>query len=391
MTDYGISDTGFKRKRLNTLLTELNAAVKNIYGENFNVSEESPGGQINGIISASNADLWELAEESYHAYDPDYASGKTLSSLVQLNGITRLVATKSRVELTITGVANTIIPTGSIVSTSDTNVNFITENEIVIASSGSINVFALAENDGVISASINTVTEIETPVTGWDSVTNATQAQIGTNDETDVELRSRRARSVSRTAQAQIDAIQANVMNVDGVSKAVVLENDTAVANGNGPAHSFHVIVIGGNDDEIAQQIWLSKPAGILAHGTTTVNVYDSQDVIHRVSFSRPVLIDVFVNVVVTKNNDYPEMGDELIKEAIVMYANGDLIHGRGFSLSQDVILTRLYTAINYVNGHEINELKIGISAATLDTENLQIASATISNFTVENITVSSQ
>jgi hypothetical protein len=48
MSDYGISSEGFKRKRLDQLLEELNSEVKSIFGDNFNVSPESPDGQVNG-------------------------------------------------------------------------------------------------------------------------------------------------------------------------------------------------------------------------------------------------------------------------------------------------------------------------------------------------------
>lgn len=67
MSEFGISAEGFKRKRLDQLLAELNDEVKSIFGDNFNVSPESPDGQVNGTISESNANLWEIAEESYNA------------------------------------------------------------------------------------------------------------------------------------------------------------------------------------------------------------------------------------------------------------------------------------------------------------------------------------
>ena len=130
MSDYGISSTGFKRKRLNLLLEELNAEVKSIFGENFNVSPESPDGQINGVVSESNANLWEIAEEAYNAFNPKAASGATLSNLVQLNGITRLPATKTRAELNLTGDSGTVIPAGSLVSTADTGDQLATESTV---------------------------------------------------------------------------------------------------------------------------------------------------------------------------------------------------------------------------------------------------------------------
>lgn len=391
MSDFGISPEGFKRKRLDQLLEELNAEVKSIFGDNFNVSPESPDGQINGVISESNANLWEIAEDSYNAFNPSAASGNTLSNLVQLNGITRLPATSSRAQLSISGTAGTIIPAGSLVSTSDSGDQFSTEVAITLDGAGNGSVFASAVNTGPITALAGTITEIDSPITGWSSVTNNADAQLGTNEETDVELRARREQSVARDAQAIIDAIFAGVANIPGVTQTVVLENDTDVVDSNGlPPHSFQVIVAGGVDEDIGDVIWLKKPAGILSFGSTTVQIIDSQGIPHDISFSRPTTVDIYVEVDLTTFPEYPANGDDLIKQAIVDYANGDLIAGRGFSLADDVIYTRLYTPINSVQGHEIDGLRIGTSPNPTGTDNIPIGATEISNFLTVNIVVNS-
>lgn len=391
MSNYGISTEGFKRKRLDQLLEELNAEVKSIFGDNFNVSPESPDGQINGVISESNTNLWEIAEESYNAFNPSSATGVTLSNLVQLNGITRLPSTPSRVQLSLTGTPGIVIPIDSLISTSDTSDQFSTELEVTLDGAGNGSVFASALTVGPILALSGTVTKIDTPIAGWASVTNLTDAQVGTNEETDVELRARRERSVARDAQAIIDAIYAGVANVPGVTQTTVLENDTNLTDSNGiPPHSFHVIVVGGVDVEIADVIWLKKPAGILSFGSTTTQILDSQGIPHNISFSRPTTVDIYVEVDLTVFPEYPSNGDNLIKQAIVDYSNGNLIDGREFGLSDDVIYTRLYTPINSVQGHEIVSMRIGLTPNPTGMANIPISATEISNFIINNIVVNS-
>lgn len=391
MSDHGITDAGFKRKRLNQLLTELNSEVKSIFGENFNTSPESPDGQVNGVISESNANLWELAEEAYNAFNPKAATGATLSNLVQLNGITRLPATKTRAELNLTGDSGTVIPAGSLVSTLDTGDQLATEVAVTLDGGGNATVFATAVEFGPIAMLANTITEIETPVTGWDTVNNPDDAIPGTNQESDPDLRARRQRSVARDAQAIIDGIRSAVENLGGVTQAVVLENDTDAVDGNGlPAHSFQVIVAGGTDADVANEIWLKKPAGILAFGDITEQIIDSQGISHDISFSRPTPVDIFVEVTLTTFAEYPANGDDLIKQAIVDYANGDLLENRSFGLADDVIYTRLYTPINSVQGHEIDDLQIGLVSPASGTANIPIAATEIANFLVANIVVNS-
>lgn len=390
MSDYGISDTGFNRKRLDVLLDELNAEVKSIFGDNFNVSPESPDGQINGVISESNANLWEIAEEAYNAFNPSAATGNTLSNLVQLNGITRQAASASRALLTLTGSENTSVPAGSLVSTVDGSTTFVTEETVVIPVSGSITVFASANTTGPITALAGTITQIDTPITGWDSVTNNANAALGTDEETDVELRARREQSVARDAQAIIDAIFAEVKAVTGVTQVVVLENDTDVGpDPNGlPAHSINVIVVGGDDQYIGEAIFLKKTLGATAFGNTSVQVEDDQGIPRDIAFSRPTEIPIYVAVTITTFDDYPVDGDDQIKQAIVDYANGDLIAGRDFSLGDDVIWSRIFTPVNSVQGHTVDSLFIKTSSPADETDDIPIAINEISKFTIANITV---
>lgn len=389
--EFGVTLEGFERKRLDQLLAELNTETKAVFGENFNVSPESPDGQINGVISESNANLWEIANEAYDAYNPSASTGVSLSNLVQLNGITRNPATNSRVQLTITGTAFTVIPLGSLISTSDIGDQFATEIELTLDVAGDGTVFASALVTGVIPALAATLTVIDTPITGWLTVNNVLDATIGQNEETDPELRSRRSQSVARDATAIIDAIFAEVAAVEGVTQVTVLENDTDSTDGNGlPPHSVHVIVVGGDDLDIATAIFLKKTLGAKAFGSTSEQVLDLQGIPHTVSFSRPTEIDIFVIVNLTTFAGYPVTGDDDIKQAIVDYANGDLIVGREFSLGDNVIHSELYTPINTIPGHTVDSLFIDTSASPSATADIVIAIDEISNFTTANIVVNS-
>ena len=391
MADFGVTEDGFNRKRLDEILGDKNTAVKSVFGENLNVSPESPDGQINGVLSESDANLWELAEEAYNAFNPSIAAGVVLSNLVQLNGLTRLPATSSLVLLTITGTPATVIPAGSLVSTSDTGDQFSTNADATIVA-GTVDVLASAVNTGPINGLAGTLTVIDTPISGWDAVTNVSDAVIGTDEETDVELRARRSQSVARDAQAIIDAIFAEVSAVAGVTHVVVLENDTDTGpDANGlPAHSTHVIVVGGTDADIAEAIFLKKTLGVTPFGTTTIAVNDDQGIPHNVSFSRPTNIPIFVVVNLTTFSGYPADGDDQVKQATVDYANGSLVAGREFSLGDDVIHSEIYTPINTIPGHTVDSMFIKLSSPADATGDITIAIDEISQFLIANITVNS-
>ena len=390
MSEYGISETGFQRKRLDILLTELNAEMKNVFGSNFDISPESAGGQVNGVLSESNSNLWQVAEEAYDAFNPSKAIGTSLSNLVQLNGITRKPALESITVLIITGTQSTIIPSGSLVSTSDTKVQFSTNDSVVIGVGGTVNVNATAVEVGPIEALATTINTIDSPVTGWDSVSNTADAILGQNEETDVELRARREKSVSRDAVAILESVLAEVLAVLEVTNASIVENDTDITSGLGvPPHAFETIVSGGADADIADAIFLKKPVGIQAHGDTIVVVTDSQGFSHSIGFSRPTEIDIYVEIDVTSLIGFPTNGAEDIKQAIVDYANGILVEGREFNVGDGVILSELYTPINSVEGVSVTSLSINKTGAPVTEKvDIPIAVNEISRFTIANITV---
>ena len=386
---YGITTEGFNRKRLDTLLEELQAEMKAIFRENFNTDSETPEGQINGVVSESNANLWELAELAYNQFNPSAIGGVLLSNLVQLNGITRLEAKKTTVILSCGGVNGTIIPIGSIASTNDSLIKFYTLAEGTIDGTGFVSIEAEAEDEGDIIALNGTVTVINTPITGWDTVTNPSDAILGRFEETDTELRARRIKSVSIPAQAMIDSIFAELSNVDGVSQVSVIENDENVTDANGqPAHSFQAVVTGGSDSDIGESIWKKKPAGIQSFGNQSVNILDSQGFSHAIGFSRPTTIPIFVIVTISRDADYPGDGDEAIKQAIVDYANGDLVANEGFFLGDDVIQSRLFTPVNSIPNHDIVSITIGTSPNPLSSANISISATEVSFFDFTNITV---
>jgi len=384
----GITLTGFKRKRLDEIKTDLETLFQTVYGNNINLSPESPDGQIIGLLAGSFSDLWEIAEGAYNAYNPSAATGVTLSNLVQINGITRNEASSSVAILTFTGTDGTTIPSGTIVSHVNSQEQFITESSAVI-SGGSINIEAYSSNIGIIEASAGTLTEIETPITGVSSVTNLDDANVGSERETDVELRARRLRSLAISSQSTVDSLYSVISNLDFVTQATVLENDTDITDSNGlPPHSVQIIAVGGLDEDIGNAIWLNKPAGIISFGDESVIISDSQGLPHTINFSRPDTIDIYVRVELTKFSNYPANGDNLIKQAIVDYCNGNLVEGRGFGLGDDVIFSELYTPINSIVGHQIDELYISISPVPTNQANIIIDIGEISNFTIDNIEI---
>jgi len=389
MSEYGISSTGFKRKRLNLLLEELNSEVKAIFGDNFNVSPESPDGQINGVVSESNANLWELAEEAYNAFNPKAASGAALSNLVQLNRITRRPEVASKATVILSGDQGTVVPEGSLISASS-DITFSTNSSVTIPASGSIQSEVTAVVVGPLQALADTLINIDTPISGWDSVTNPEDAVLGADEESDSDLRARRERSVTVTAKAILDTILAGILSVDAVKEAFIYENDTNSLDSvtSTPARQFQAVVLGGTDEAIAKAIYNDKPIGIGSFGSTTVAVSDTQGFTHDINFTRPIEVAIYVTVTISLLKGFPVEGSDNIKSNILNYAEGNLVTGRGFGVGSNIITSELYTPINLVAGHTVNSLLIGKSSSPATDDDIIVDFNEISSFNKDNIIV---
>jgi hypothetical protein len=89
MTDFGVQPTGFVRKPLSVILSEIEALNRTEFGAGVIQDAETPLGQLNGIFAEAATKLWELAEDVYQSYDPDQAEGFRLEMLGRIRLLER--------------------------------------------------------------------------------------------------------------------------------------------------------------------------------------------------------------------------------------------------------------------------------------------------------------
>lgn len=238
-----------------------------------------------------------------------------------------------------------------------------------------------AENYGPIEQPFNTLTTIVTPRLGWTSVYNPIAAIAGRFRETDEELRLRFRNTKFERSTGTVESIYAALFSLDNVEQVYIEENDTNITNANGvPGHSFLVLIDGGVSAEIARAIWENRPGGILSVGNTTVTIKDKYGYDREISFSRPTPIPIFIQLSLTTDQNFPENGQDKIREAIINYLES-------LTIGQDVVYSRLYTPINSIPGHQVNSLLIGTDINALSTSNIVIPFDGIAQGIAENIT----
>lgn len=302
-----VTAAGIVTDTLQEIIDRRTAQYRVIYGSDINVDQNSPDGQFINIISQAERDLLDQAEEVYNSFDPDNANGKSLDARVAINAIQRNGGTFTITPIDITvdraltldgldAEATNINGEGFTVA-DDAGTEFILLTTTAFGGAGTLTLDFRAKEKGKVETLPNTITNQITIVTGVTVVNNPTVATtIGTDEETDSELKIRRQNSVAIPALGYLDAIEASILNLDTVSDARVYENVTSVTDADGiPPHSIWAVVEGGADADIAQTIYAKKSYGSDMKGAVEINIVRPNGGVFVARFDRPVQQDIFI------------------------------------------------------------------------------------------------
>lgn len=232
---------------------------------------------------------------------------------------------------------------------------------------------------------LETIDTVAEPISGWVSVLNPVDAETGAFRETDTELRIRFSNSKETRASNTLEAIYSDLLGLLGVEEVTAYENDTSSEDSRGfPPHSIVAVVEGGSSLEIGNVIWRNKPAGIQTFGNTVVTIVDSQGFNQDIDFIRPVEVSVYVNLEITALSNFDSDGPDKITDAIIAFLDSE------YGVGDNVVYSRLYTPINSVPNHQVENLEIGTDGTTYSKDNIEVPFDGIakSRTTYINITV---
>ena len=215
-----------------------------------------------------------------------------------------------------------------------------------IIQSGANGKFTAVET-GYQTCEIGELDAIAVEVGGWSAVYNYVAGEPGENLESDESLRLRRTIAAkSGKARATDPAIELALLDVPGVSSAIVKSNRGFTTDDEGvPGKAFVSLVVGGNDNDIAKCIYENQPSGIQSYGNTSVNITDSHGIEQQISFSRPTPVYLWVKVTYSLYDEEAFPGQDAVKTALVEWAEKE------YTLGKDVISTRINQGLYDVPG----------------------------------------
>lgn len=328
-----LTDAGLDTSTQAEILAAIEADQRAEISSRLDLSTASPWGQLNRILARAHRLLEEGLAALYMAMDPDSATGDALDRLSAITGTYRRAATKSTVTVTINVDPGTYAA-GTLAAhvTGRPADRFVNAEDVTNAGGTAADVAVVfeAERPGPVQAPADSLT-IAGAVSGWNSIVTHPDADVGSDAESDADLRLRRAREVANPGSTSTSGIAADISALAGagitaVESVTIIENDTDATVDGIPPHSIEAIVYGPDSPTaadnlaVAKQIFESKAGGIGTYGNTSVNVTDSEGQVHSIKFTRPTTVDLTVVIAVDVQPSAYE-GDTVLKEEIAKRA----------------------------------------------------------------------
>jgi len=331
-----VDDDGLHLPTYNDILEKRIDDAKAIFGEDIYLANDSPDYQMLANESLLLYETMQAIQYAYNQMSPVTAVGVGLSSLVQLNGLTRQAASYSTCDVTLTGTSAATITNGKVQD--EAGNSWALPTPITLQAAGSpvgstyeLTVTATCETAGAVIALAGDINVIVTPTAGWTSVTNASAATVGQDAETDAELRTRQAVSVALPSQTMLAGTLAAIAALDNVTRYAIYENptnstsvsDPDVPFEGAPEHSITCVVEGGAIQDIAEAIYYNRGLGCYTNGDIETTIDDTEyGTSTTIRFYRPIEVPVYVRIELHQLTGYLTDTDDDIKTAIAAYIN---------------------------------------------------------------------
>ncbi len=384
-----IDEKGIHIPRYTDIVEDLVENAKSIFGSDVYLENDSQDYEIISAQASKIYDAMELLQNIYENRSPKTAIGSALDSIIKINGMKRKVKTKSTCDILITGIPKTQIVYG--IAEDIQGIKWDLPEKVMIPESGSIKVTATCQEFDHTAAA-NEICKIGTPTAGWESVINEQDAIKGQVFETDGNLRARQNISTCKPSKTVLEGTIGGIAEISGVIRQRVYENFDSVPDENGiPGHSIAAVVEGGDNKEIAEEIYLRKTPGTGTYGTekiavTILDCYGKEEE-SIISFFRPVYKDIFVTVKIKALYGYTVELGEKIKQNIAEYLNG-------LRIGDDLSISAIWGVALYAMqdlktpSFSITEVKAGTESENQKAEDIEILFQEVTRGNVENVEI---
>lgn len=379
---WGITDKGFYRPTIQDIIAAKNKRAKELFGEDFDTSEQTPQGKFFRVNAAAESKLLEIAEQVYYSFNPMTATGISLDRVCAGINLKRDPAGYASHIIRVYGTRDYTVPAATLFRNSF-GVEFYSTADAVLSNEEEAEDATLYYADVTVYCTesgtvgnVDNITETVEVNTNITRVSYISMAAEGTEIESDPDLREKYKVVVQGLGTNTEAAIKANVLRVSGVNDVIIIDNPTTSPVVISPdltiaARSYGVIVY--TDDmnraaEIAEAIREKMPLGIVQSGNVTETVTDNSGVDVDVKFTFVTANSLTINLSCNVNSDFSSTGEDDIKDNITSYINS-------LGIGEEVVYSRLYDYVYNVEGvHKVTAMTINGGTADIPINQIQVA-----------------
>lgn len=330
--------------------TALTTRFQEIYGEDIDLSSASADGVYVNTLALMINNILQSFKQYYDNLDVRSASGVYLDNLCALTNVRRKSATNSlaSVELTLDANETSNYVTKSI-TLADKNGNFWTANSVedmIFEPGKPQTIIVESETPGPIVANAGWIDRlVNTDVVML--VRQAENAEIGTYNESDDELKVRRQEVLSGAGQTILESLSGALFDINGIEDVLIYNNDTIAPitskdNTEIPPHCIYIVLRKNRYIDISDSLLGTTIYERMTPGIPTVesSVEDDNhtfeytqyilgvplnDLKQKVSWKLAKAIKPTITITITPNNNFASQGDVTsykIAKAVIDYMN---------------------------------------------------------------------
>ena len=263
--DY-ITEIGVIVPDTETILSELQAMMREMFGQDMDLTPETPQGRLLEMWTRNREFCIQICAMVSNMLNLNKASGFVLDDLGALFLLSRKPASYTKTTVMMNGIAGTIIPANTRLKTTAGDI-FVNDSSYTIGADGSVQAEYHATTTGEVPCVANSLTIILDAVNGLETVTNPDgPISIGEDLESDDSFRLRIKSGLNVNSVAILSAIKSNLESLSGVVGTYCYDNytsqDVVIDGLTLGGHSLLAVVDGGDASEIAQVLYSKKTLG---------------------------------------------------------------------------------------------------------------------------------
>ena len=226
------NSTGVIVPDTSTILASVQTSYLDVFGADLVTTADSPQGVLITAEALSETAVVNNNAALANQINPNIAGGIFLDAIMALTGIQRTPSTQTTVaSVTMTGVAGTVIPQGTLAATAAGD-QFFTQSQITLDAGGNGSVNFASVAFGAIPCAETALVDIISNVLGWETVSNPVAGILGTTTQSDQAARAYRNNTLAFQGVALSVAITSALYAVPNVLNVTFLENYNSVPAG---------------------------------------------------------------------------------------------------------------------------------------------------------------